>query len=182
VIYFIQRASGGDIKIGITNDLQERLSSLQTAHSEPLVCLATMNGGAYEEGALHERFKEHRLAGEWFRPHWDILALVAMLRTVPVPLPAPSKYDHIFSPEDHANSARDILKERGAQGGLSRSEAKAAAGRANLRVARETLRWARLGKGTDASPLASPQQLRALLDTNPPESLWTRISLAFAKG
>src|ERR1019366_10218846 len=68
IIYFIQRASGGDIKIGITIDLQTRLSTLQTAHSEPLACLATLDGGAYEEGMLHERFAEHRLHGAWFRP------------------------------------------------------------------------------------------------------------------
>ena len=81
VVYFIQRVSGGSIKIGkTTRNVSGRISDMQTAHSETLVCLATMDGGAYMEGVLHERFKEHRLSGEWFRPHWDILALVAMLR------------------------------------------------------------------------------------------------------
>lgn len=81
-LYFI----GGDegpIKIGVSNDPQRRLKGLQTGYPYPLQILATIEGGAMLEIEYHERFAEHRLHGEWFAPHPDILAEIERLRTHP---------------------------------------------------------------------------------------------------
>lgn len=81
-VYFIQCGEGGAIKIGIAVDPAARLRSLQTAHHERLSILVTTKGGQPAEQAYHKRFAAHRLHGEWFSPHPDILAEVARLRAL----------------------------------------------------------------------------------------------------
>lgn len=71
-VYFIKSASGG-IKIGKANDVPKRLRALQTAHPVRLELLATCSGGRVREQWYHRRFARHRLHGEWFEPHRDIL-------------------------------------------------------------------------------------------------------------
>lgn len=79
VVYFIQCGDDGAIKIGIASDPVARLRSLQTAHHERLSILVTTEGGQRAEQAYHKRFAEHRLSGEWFNPHPDILAEISRL-------------------------------------------------------------------------------------------------------
>ena len=67
VVYFIQAASGGPVKIGVTTDLGARLSGLQTAHPEQLRVLHSTPGDATDEAYFHARFAHLRLRGEWFR-------------------------------------------------------------------------------------------------------------------
>lgn len=75
-VYFIQAASG-PIKIGRAADARVRCAELQTGSHEELVLLATLKGGRVVERELHRRFAEHRIRGEWFHPHADILAHIA---------------------------------------------------------------------------------------------------------
>lgn len=76
MIYFIQDAGTLNVKIGFAlNSVDGRRATLQTGNSSPLVVLATMPGDLSAEKELHRRFAEHRVAGEWFRPHPDILGL-----------------------------------------------------------------------------------------------------------
>lgn len=77
-VYFIHSASGG-IKIGTAIDVSKRLKGLQTAHPVKLELLAQTTGGRAVEQAYHARFAEHRLHGEWFAPHPDILAEIERL-------------------------------------------------------------------------------------------------------
>ena len=71
VIYFIARS--GFVKIGITNNLKGRMSSLQTAAPEPISLLFTLDGGASDEKRFHKQFAQYRETGEWFRLEGDLL-------------------------------------------------------------------------------------------------------------
>jgi hypothetical protein len=55
---------GPYVKIGITSNLDVRLSALQTP--EPVSVFALLPGWVREERELHIRFAEYRLQGEWF--------------------------------------------------------------------------------------------------------------------
>lgn len=73
-IYFMQVESGA-IKIGFTGSSAERrLKHVQTHNHEPVVLISTRAGNRRDELALHRRFGKHRIHGEWFRPHQDVLA------------------------------------------------------------------------------------------------------------
>jgi len=78
VTYFIQCASG-PIKIGVASSVPRRLASLQVSNHEPLEILATSPGGLDIEKMYHERFKEHRISGEWFSPHEEIVSEIERL-------------------------------------------------------------------------------------------------------
>jgi hypothetical protein len=75
VTYFVQRARGGPIKIGRSVHVGRRLIALRTGTHERLVILATIDGD--HEARLHQLLARHRLRGEWFSPHPEVLAAVA---------------------------------------------------------------------------------------------------------
>lgn len=75
----------GAIKIGYSIDPKTRLISLQSGSPVSLRILALAPGGEARESAYHIQFREHRLHGEWFERHPDILAEIARLNT-----PSPS--------------------------------------------------------------------------------------------
>lgn len=79
-IYFVGYANG-PIKIGFTSNLDYRIESLQTACPYDLVVLATVEGTMGLEAELHARFRSHRLRGEWFARHPEILAEIARQQT-----------------------------------------------------------------------------------------------------
>ena len=81
LIYFIQSGDAGYIKIGHTNDIRQRLTSLQTGSGEVLHLRATMNGTDNDEKRLHQRFKRARKHGEWFEPTPKLLTFIAGLQT-----------------------------------------------------------------------------------------------------
>lgn len=67
VVYFIQGVDGGPIKIGRTRNLKERLRSIQMSSPVRLRVLAAYrNPDEDAETKLHQRFRVHRLHGEWF--------------------------------------------------------------------------------------------------------------------
>lgn len=77
-VYFI----GGDhgaIKIGRSVNVEVRLRTIQTHSPVPLRILATIEGGSRER-LYHKIFAAHRLHGEWFAPHPDILAEIDRLK------------------------------------------------------------------------------------------------------
>lgn len=82
VVYFI-RAATGQIKIGIAQDAGRRLASLRTMSPVALEFAAVVVGGQELEYAYHQRFAAHRLHGEWFAPHPDILAEIDRLNGAP---------------------------------------------------------------------------------------------------
>ncbi len=77
-VYFIQ-AETGQIKIGRAFDVGARQSAMRTMSPVPLTLLCAISGDMRVELGYHKRFAEHRLHGEWFAPHPDILAEIARL-------------------------------------------------------------------------------------------------------
>jgi hypothetical protein len=81
-IYFIG-PEDGPIKIGWASRLKFRLRDLELANAFPLVVWATVEGPVKLEREYHKQFKAHRLHGEWFARHPDILAEIARLTPTP---------------------------------------------------------------------------------------------------
>ena len=80
-VYFIRSEKTHEIKIGFTTiNVEKRLKSLQTAHPYKLELLATTPGTTEYEKSLHDRFSSHRLKGEWFKSHPDVLAFISALK------------------------------------------------------------------------------------------------------
>lgn len=78
LVYFIRGDVGG-IKIGASHDPQGRLVDFQRCSPIPIALVATAPGGYDLEREYHKRFAAHRLHGEWFAPHPDILAEIERL-------------------------------------------------------------------------------------------------------
>ena len=56
------------VKIGYSTSTRERIANLQTGVPEPLTVYGIIpNAGVSIEKALHARFSEYRMEGEWFR-------------------------------------------------------------------------------------------------------------------
>lgn len=76
MIYFIK--SGKYVKIGKTNNLDQRVKQLQTASPYPLKVLAVMDWANSAESILHELYKTQKATGEWFlydgKLKWAIIA------------------------------------------------------------------------------------------------------------
>ena len=72
-VYFIQLGQSGPIKIGVANDVDSRLMTLQTANPSKLTAIAKIGckskTDAYMlEKDLHRKFSHLRQKGEWFNP------------------------------------------------------------------------------------------------------------------
>lgn len=85
--YFIVDDASCVVKIGKSFDIETRLRQLQTGNGNPLriaLALPTVSTwlgkclkGSWDESALHERFKESRIQGEWFLFSNDIRQFIA---------------------------------------------------------------------------------------------------------
>ncbi len=78
-IYFIG-GEDGPIKIGITNNLSERLRGFQTGSAVELSVLASHEGDRGDERAYHQWFASHRLRGEWFERHPAIMERIKFIK------------------------------------------------------------------------------------------------------
>ena len=76
-VYVVMREDVREVKIGWSTNLETRLRDLETAHGQWLELLVAIPGGPEEEEQLHERFKQHRLGGEWFTADPEILEWAA---------------------------------------------------------------------------------------------------------
>ena len=65
-LYVIQCAVTDRVKIGISNDPQARLATLQCGSPTQLNLLATILGNKADERQLHNTLHESRAHGEWF--------------------------------------------------------------------------------------------------------------------
>ena len=92
-IYFVQGASGGAVKIGYAKDVAARLKGLQTGFPDTLMLLCAVPGKPKNEKELHEKYKEHALRGEWFKPSEEIMEFI-------------NKYKIKILPIDQTNSRR----------------------------------------------------------------------------
>jgi hypothetical protein len=76
-LYFIQAGDNGPIKIGVARNFEKRLASMQSSCPELLIVLKVIpSAGHSMEKHLHRYFAAHRLRGEWFSPHPDVLDFV----------------------------------------------------------------------------------------------------------
>jgi len=75
-IYFIQEGLQGNIKIGISQNPNDRIKQLQTGSSTPLRTLLVKEGTQKDEEGLHKKFKKFQLKGEWFEPSEEILVYI----------------------------------------------------------------------------------------------------------
>lgn len=64
VVYVVQ--CDYRVKIGYTANLASRMHALKTAHHRPLRLLVSFDGDKTIEKAIHARFADLRVAGEWF--------------------------------------------------------------------------------------------------------------------
>jgi DNA invertase Pin-like site-specific DNA recombinase len=76
LVYFIR--DGSKVKIGHSVKPSVRMATLET-HSK-LELLAVCHGGRIREQALHKRFKEYRIKGEWFDLSPPIIKYIASLK------------------------------------------------------------------------------------------------------
>lgn len=75
-VYFIQHGTDGPIKIGCALNVRSRVRALQEWNPVPLRLLGYCHGHLNHERALHKRFAEHRVRGEWFRPVPELLTYI----------------------------------------------------------------------------------------------------------
>lgn len=80
MIYFLKR-SNGDVKIGTTIRLSVRLKQLADEHGV-LELLGVCPGSFAEERALHRKFKDFCVRGEWFDHHESLQDFIEV-ETVP---------------------------------------------------------------------------------------------------
>jgi len=112
-VYFIRCGVDGPIKIWFSRDVPGRLRQLQTGQPQKLRVLRAMRGDPALEAWLHRRFAAHRLDGEWFAPHPELLSyiidntLAPDERPRPVPTPAQRAADAFpMTPMDREELAR----------------------------------------------------------------------------
>jgi DNA-binding XRE family transcriptional regulator len=75
-IYILSAGETSMVKIGWTeNDAEERRRELQTAHWEALTVMRVIDALPWVERAMHRKFAEQRVLGEWFRFHPDMLTV-----------------------------------------------------------------------------------------------------------
>jgi DNA-binding Xre family transcriptional regulator len=75
MIYFVQRANG-NIKIGFTDNIKDRLRSLQGAY-DGVELLGIMEGDRATEKALHNQFRFCWVEGEFFVDTFELLEYIA---------------------------------------------------------------------------------------------------------
>lgn len=79
MIYFISDAISGYVKIGLSEDPWKRIAKIQSDCPGELSVLSIIDGGEAEEAALHARFGNCRIRGEWFRPDSALADHIATL-------------------------------------------------------------------------------------------------------
>lgn len=82
-VYFVRQGLLGNVKIGSTDNIVQRMRSLQTGQPVRLRLMRLFDGSASDEKTLHQRFKETAISGEWFRFHEDMLKDVGLREIEP---------------------------------------------------------------------------------------------------
>ena len=66
--YFFENEVTGEIKIGTSGAPNRRVVEIEREVGAPVLFLGAVPSVAFGEYAMHVRFKEHWLRGEWFAP------------------------------------------------------------------------------------------------------------------
>ncbi len=83
LIYFVR--AGENVKIGFTQNVDQRVAQLQTFFPFQLEITLVLPGSLLTERQLHHRFRASRVTGEWFRHGPEIDAFVQAKRTTSEP-------------------------------------------------------------------------------------------------
>lgn len=67
LIYFLKAGSTSKYKIGYTTNIKQRITKLQIGCPDTLHLVALWNGDTRLERKIHQRYRHHRVRGEWFR-------------------------------------------------------------------------------------------------------------------
>ena len=76
-VYFIR--NGSYVKIGISENPEQRLSALQGSSPIELELLCVVPGGRKLENKLHRQFKSLRGSGEWFKAEQELMEYIINL-------------------------------------------------------------------------------------------------------
>lgn len=76
-VYFVEDSSSGLVKVGFTINPRSRFSTLQSEAGAPRQMLRLVPSQLSGESALHRRFRECRVRGEWFRPDRSMWRFIA---------------------------------------------------------------------------------------------------------
>lgn len=79
-VYFVRESGMGAIKIGVSKQLNKRMSELSRILPYKIDLLATIAGGREVEWTLHNRFDHARIQREWFRPVPELLAYIEEIK------------------------------------------------------------------------------------------------------
>jgi hypothetical protein len=74
-VYFV--SGGGFVKIGVSDSPSSRLLGIQTGNPWPLEIVGMIVGGTGVETALHKRFANYRVSGEWFHLAAEVRQFIA---------------------------------------------------------------------------------------------------------
>jgi len=81
-VYFILDKKSNAVKIGKSNNIEERISDLQTGNSNPLIvenfieCKSEEHSFEFEK-ELHKKFEHLNIRGEWFKYDSDLIDYIA---------------------------------------------------------------------------------------------------------
>jgi hypothetical protein len=76
MIYFVEQQEKY-VKIGFTSgDVVSRVRYMQIGNPHKLNLIAAISGGTDVERRLHDRFSHHRVRGEWFVLHKEIIEYI----------------------------------------------------------------------------------------------------------
>lgn len=92
-VYFIQVGADGPIKIGYSLRPEERVKAIQADMPWPIHLIGCVPGNPATERIIHVFFAAHRIRGEWFHPHPDVLAMSRNLLAA-LELPQPKRARH----------------------------------------------------------------------------------------
>ena len=92
-VYVAVEHGSGLIKVGLSNNPEQRMKGLRRSEGCAVELLSTFKGNRQEEMILHEKLERWRVRGEWFAAEsafWDVIIAHFMSRGVNFTPPAPS--------------------------------------------------------------------------------------------
>jgi len=83
-VYFLKLENSEPfIKIGFSTNIPERVRNIRQQMPYPIACIAIIPGAdSYDERDLHNRFKDLKVKGEWFRPGERLLTFIDGLQNI----------------------------------------------------------------------------------------------------
>lgn len=108
-VYAVQMGGDGPIKIGWSANPQRRLAGLQCSSPYTLVVRGIWPGMPNDEARLHERLSAHRMRGEWFRPHSDVVTAIRHKLTLRLKRPEVASFFPILDDPREMNTPKSLL-------------------------------------------------------------------------